>query len=386
MNAQSRIDTERWFRRRGLPMFIEDYSVKEDILTRVFPFMGLVMFAELFLSFGDQWSGGAQLAAFGAGAALVVGAFVGVNLLRRRRPFQLPDDVGVPEVALYLVLPVIPSIIGNTDNPLTAVLRTLGLNAALLIVAFVVTRWGLVPMLRWAASQMILQVGHLSTLALKSLPLVLLFSAFIFLNAEMWQVANDMTSVAFVGIVALVVGIGGAFVLLSVRRIGVDLESFESWSEVTGLLTGTPMATAGVLSPEGPPMVALSRRGRWNLTLRLFVAQSTQILLVSTVTTLFYVLFGVLTVRENTVLQWTTVGELTTGRDWLVELDVLGNTYVFTRQLVVVATFIGLVSGLQFTVQVLTDPSYRRDFAQDMTVGARRALAVRAAYLEALRP
>lgn len=386
MNAQSRIDTERWFRRRGLPMFIEDYSVKEDILTRMFPFMGLVMFAELFLSFGDQWSGGAQLAAFGAGAALVVGAFVGVNLLRRRRPFQLPDDVGAPEVALYLALPVIPSIIGNTDNPLTAVLRTLGLNAALLIVAFVVTRWGLVPMLRWAATQMILQVGHLSTLALKSLPLVLLFSAFIFLNAEMWQVANDMTLLAFVGIVALVVGIGGAFVLLSVRRIGVDLESFESWTEVTELLAGTPMATAGVLSPEGPPMVALSRRGRWNLTLRLFVAQSTQILLVSTVTTLFYVLFGVLTVRENTVLQWTTVGELTTGRDWLVDLDVLGNTYVFTRQLVVVATFIGLVSGLQFTVQVLTDPSYRRDFAQDMTVGARRALAVRAAYLEALRP
>jgi hypothetical protein len=385
MNTQHRMDTERWFRRRGLPMFIEDYSVKEDILTRVFPFMGLVMFAELFLSFGDQWSGGAQLGAFSAGAAMVVGAFVGVNVLRRRRPFQLPDDVGVPEIALYLVLPVIPSIIGNTDNPLTAVLGTLGLNAALLIVAFVVTKWGLVPMVRWAASQMILQVGQLSTLALKSLPLVLLFSAFIFLNAEMWQVANDMTMVAFVGIVALVTGIGGAFVLLSVRRIGLDLGSFESWHDVHDLLAGTPMATATGSAPTGPPVVALSRRGRWNLTLRLFVAQSTQILLVSTVTTLFYVLFGMLTVRETTMLQWTTVGELTRGRDWLVSLDVLGNTYVFTRQLVVVATFIGLVSGLQFTVQVLTDPTYRRDFAQDMIVGARRALAVRAAYLAALR-
>jgi hypothetical protein len=132
-------------------------------------------------------------------------------------------------------------------------------------------------------------------------------------------------------------------------------------------------------------VVALSRRGRWNLTLRLFVAQSTQIVLVSTVTTLFYVLFGILTVRENTMLQWTTASELTQGRDWLVNLDVFGNTYVFTRQLVVVATFIGLVSGLQFTVQVLTDPTYRRDFAEDMTVGARRALAVRAAYLEVLR-
>lgn len=386
MNTQNRVDTERWFRRQGLPMFIEDYSVKEDILTRVFPFMGVVMFAELFLSFGDQWSGVAQLAAFSTGAAMVVGAFVAVNILRRRRPLQLPDDVGFPEIALYLVLPVIPSIIGNTDSPATAVLRTLGINSALLIVAFLVTRWGLVPMVRWAARQMISQVGDLSVLALKSLPLVLLFSAFIFLNAEMWQVANDMTLVAFLGIVGLVAGIGGAFVLVSVRRIGVDLETFESWDDVTELLGGTPMAPETGSGLAGPPVVALSPRGHWNLTLRLFVAQSTQILLVSTVTTLFYVVFGMLTVRENTMLQWTTAGELTRGRDWLVSLDVLGNAYVFTRQLVVVATFIGLVSGLQFTVQVLTDPSYRRDFAEDMTIGARQALAVRAAYLQTLRP
>ena len=120
------------------------------------------------------------------------------------------------------------------------------------------------------------------------------------------------------------------------------------------------------------------------MTLRLFVAQSTQILLVSLVTVAFYVVFGLLVVRETTVLQWTTVGELARGNDWLVRFELFGDGYVFTRQLLVVAGFIGLVAGLQFTVLVLTDTSYRRDFADDMMVSVRRALAVRATYLAAL--
>ena len=388
MSPDIRAATERWFRRRGLPMFIENYSVTEDILTRMFPFMGLVVFAELFLSFGDRWTGWSQLAAFVGGAALVVAGFATVNLLRRRRPLQLPDDVGAAEVALYAVLPVVPSIIGGVDDPLRAALTISAVNLVLLVAAFVVVRWGLVPMSTWAIGQMMSQLTHLAPLALRSLPLVLLFSAFLFLNAEMWQVANDMTPLAFVGVVAMVLGIGGAFVLTAVRRLGVDLASFDDWTQVETLCTGTPLGNGAARCPlpPRPPDACLSRQARWNVTLRLFVAQSTQILLVSMVTVAFYVLFGLLVVRENTVLQWTTAGELTAGDDWLIRLEVLGHGYVFTRQLLVVATFIGLVSGLQFTVQVLTDTSYRHEFADHMTTSVRRAMAVRTRYLAALQP
>jgi len=378
--------TERWFRRRGLPMFIEDYSVTEDILTRMFPFMGLVVFAELFLSFGDRWSGWAQTAAFVGGTALVLGAFAAVNLARHRRPLTLPDTVGAAEVALYVGLPVVPSVIGRADDPVGAAITTVTVNAVLLAIAFVVTRWGLVPMSRWAVGQMISQITHLAPLALKSLPLVLLFSAFLFLNAEMWQVANDMTALAFVGVGTLVLGIGAAFVLTSVRRISIDLACFENWGEVDRLCAGTPIHDIGPMQPDPPmrPEAPLSRQARWNVMLRLFVAQSTQILLVSLVTVVFYVVFGLLVVREDTMLQWTTAGELTRSGDWLLRFEILGHGYVFTRQLLVVASFIGLVSGLQFTVQVLTDTGYRREFAEHMTTSTRRAMAVRARYLASL--
>ncbi|MEY2974344.1 MAG: hypothetical protein RIR49_764 [Actinomycetota bacterium] len=378
-----RTATERWFRHQGLPTFIADYSVTRDVLTRVAPFMGIVVFVELFQVFGDRWKGPAQAAAFAAGLVAMVGIVVLTNLLRRRPPLSLPIEVAWPEIALYLAVPVVPAIIGADGEPAVAATATIVVNLLLLGVAYITVRWGLVSMLRWSVRQMVRQVLGVSRLALKSLPLILLFSAFVFLNAEMWQVANDLTAVALGGITVMIVGIGAAFVAGAVRRMSDDLSGFTHWGEVGDLCVGTPME--GHARAETPTLAAstvdLSRREHTNTTVRLFVALSTQILLVAVVTTVFYVIFGILTVRETTLLQWTTVGELDDGRDWLVRIPIAGSEYLFSRQLLVVSTVIGLVSGLQFTVQVITDREFRDEFIAETTTDLRRAMAVRAAYL-----
>ena len=116
-----------------------------------------------------------------------------------------------------------------------------------------------------------------------------------------------------------------------------------------------------------------------NVSLLLFVAQAIQILLVATVITAFYLMFGLLAVREETLLQWTAASELTSD-DWVQRFSLFGSELVFTRQLVLVSAFIGVVSGLQFAVQLVTDESYREQFASEMTDEIRQALAVRAVY------
>ena len=58
--SPSRQQVERWFIRRGLPHFIEDYSASEDIFTRASPFLALVLFTQLFLLFDPEVSGWAQ--------------------------------------------------------------------------------------------------------------------------------------------------------------------------------------------------------------------------------------------------------------------------------------------------------------------------------------
>ena len=380
-HAVRRDRTERWFVRQGLPNLIDHYSVREDVLTRMFPFLGLIVFLELFLVFGDRWSGVSQAVAFLGGVALMLGAFALVNRFRRRPMWMLPDTVGAPELLLYLVLPVIPTAIGAQDALGENILWLLGINIVILAVGFVLTSWGIIPMMRWSVGQVWAQLNDIANLTMKSLPILLLFSAFIFLNAEMWQVANDFRWPYFLGVLLLVLAIGSAFVMLSVKRITVDLARFSRWHDIRPFCDDTPVEDCVPADDDAPPDTPeLGRRAEWNVALLLFVSQAIQILLVALVITAFYLLFGLLTVREDTLLQWTIESEKISDADWASRWSVFGSQLIFTRQLVVVSAFIGLMSGLQFAVQVVTDESYREEFAEGMTAEVREAMAVRAVY------
>ena len=372
---------ERWFVRRGLPHLIDDYTATDDIFTRMAPFLALVVFLEFFLAFGDRWTGWAQAVAFLGGMAALVGGVALVNRIRGRRPFQLPDDIGAWELALYVLLPIVPTVIGSQGSAVENAVSVVVFNLALLGVGYVVTSWALIPMMRWSVGQMRRQITDVADLAMKSLPTLLVFSAFIFINAEMWQVANDFTLPLFGMVMLLIVGIGAVFVFVSVRRLTVDLARFSAWGDVRPRCAHTPVVDLvpddDEAAPDTPP---LARRAEWNVNLLLFVAQGIQVLLVSLVITAFYVVFGLLTVREATLLQWTTVQDLTYERDWAVDIAILGTDLIFTRQLLLVALFIGMFSGLNFAVQVITDDDYREEFIADMTSEVRDALAVRAVY------
>jgi len=380
-DAIQKDETERWFVRQGLPYLIDHYSVREDVLTRMFPFMGLVVFLELFLVFGDRWDGIAQGLAFLGGVALMLGAFAFVNRMRGRPLRMMPDTVGIPELLLFFVLPAIPTAIGAQDALGENILFIVGLNVVILATGFVLTAWGIIPMLRWSVGQVWAQINDIANLAMKSLPILLIFSAFIFLNAEMWQVAHDFHLAYFFSVLILLLLIGSAFVMLAVRRITVDLARFSRWADVRPFCDDTPVAELVPADDDAPPDApALGRRSEWNVMLLLFVAQAIQILLVALVITAFYLVFGLLTVRGDTLLQWTTALELESGRDWARTWSIFGSELVFTRQLVLVSAFIGMMSGLQFAVQVVTDETYRSDFAEGMTREVREALAVRAVY------
>ena len=359
---------ERWFVRRGLPHLIDDYTATDDIFTRMAPFLAGVVFLEFFLAFGDRWTGWSQAVAFLGGIAALVGGVVLVNRIRGRRSFQLPDDIGVWELALYVVLPIVPTVIGSQGSAADNAISVVAFNLVLLVVGYVVTSWALIPMMRWSFGQVRRQVTDVANLAMKSLPTLLIFSAFIFINAEMWQVANDFTLPLFGMVMLLLVGIGGIFIFVSVRRLTVDLARFSAWGDVRPRCANTPVEEIipadDEPAPDTPPLV---RRAEWNVNLLLFVAQGIQVLLVSLVITTFYVVFGLLTVREETLLQWTTVGELTYERDWAVDIAIFGTDLIFTRQLLLVALFIGMFSGLNFAVQVITDDTYREEFIADMT-------------------
>lgn len=380
-HAEDRERCERWFVRRGLPHLIHDYSVTSDVLTRAAPFLGFVAFVQIFLVFGERWRGWGQAVVFVITASAVAAAFAGINRARGRRAWQLPERVGAVEIVAYLTLGTVFAGIGAQGSVIVDAASVFVANLVVLVIAYLVTSWGLVPMTRWSTVQFIRQVGNVAVLFARSMPVLLLFSAFIFLNGEVWQVANDFT-LPFYGVTAaILILVGGSFVILSVRRLTVDLARFTAWSDIRPHCADTPVEAAVPGDDEpAPDHPDLSRRERLNVNLLLFVAQSIQIALVSLIVCVFYLVFGLFAVREKTILQWTTVSELTEPADWVVRYSLLGDQVVVSRQLLLVAGFIGLVSGLQFAVSVLTDAGYRSELAQDMTEEIRAALAVRAVY------
>ena len=381
MTSVERTATERWFVSKGLPHAIEDYSATEDVFTRAAPFLGAIFFLEVFFSFDDRFDGWRQALVFVAAVGILLAAVALVNRVRGRRPFQLPDQVGTIELGLFVFVPAVLPVLFS-DEPGTRFMVIVGINLVLLAVTYVVTSYGLLPMIRFGAQQLTSRIGRLGQLVARGLPLLLLFTTFVFLNAEMWQVASDFDAVFYAIALGFLVLTAVGFVALRAPRVVSELEAFSSWAEVSrcAARTDAPIrrrtptnADAAVTTPP------LERTDRVNLSLLVIIAQMVQVVLVALVIGLFYVGFGLLAVRRATIDQWTTAEV-----DPLATFDLFGAEVIVTWEHFAVAGFIAVFSALQFAVSMLTDATYREEFYEDVTDEIRDVLAVRALYHDGL--
>lgn len=109
----------------------------------------------------------------------------------------------------------------------------------------------------------------------RALPFVLVFSAFLFLNAELWQVANDFTPLAFWISVGLLVAVAGAFIALRIPREIAEIARFESWEGgVCGLAdrAGSPLTSLDAGAMRGRCDPPLTRTDRLSVGLVGFLA------------------------------------------------------------------------------------------------------------------
>jgi hypothetical protein len=371
--------TERWFVRRGLPHFIEDYRATTDVWTRAAPFLTLVFLAELSFSLDEDREGWSELLPIVGGAAILLVGVVVVNRLRGRRPLQRPDRVGTPELTLFVLGPALLPAFFSKDH-LTDSAGAIALNLVILAVTFAVTSYGLVPMTRWATGQMFRQLADVADLMVRSLPLLLLFATFLFLTAEIWQIASQLEAPFGLMLLGMLFLAGTTFLVLRQRREVDRVASFRTWAEARECAGDTPVSRVPqaelVESPAPPP---LSRRARINVRLVMVFSQGVQIALVALVIGLFYVAFGLVAVREPTMESW--VGG---GLDVIARQEVFGVEVVLTWDLIRVAGLVAAFSALQFTFSALTDQTYREEFFDGMLTEMREALAVRAIYLQAL--
>lgn len=341
---------ERRFRKAGLPLLIEDYSATEDVFTRAFPLLAFLFVISLLGAVNLDWGTLANVGAVAGGMALMVAGVGALNRARGRPFFSIPRRVGVPELAVWVLLPaLLPLVFGGQLGSAAA---TVGGNLLTLGLIYVVVALGLISILRWTSMRMFGQLATSLVLLTRAIPLLLFFSLVLFLTEEMWRLFSSMPDPFLALVGALFVGVGGAFLLFrlprEVRRLEEDADAGQ----------------------------ALRRRQRFNVGLVMFVSQALQVLVVSVGVGAFFVLFGVLAVGPELQTQWTQEPV-----NVLMTVDIFGETARLTEEILRVAGGIAAFTGLYYAIAVLTEETYRQEFLTELTGEMRETFRARSDYL-----
>ena len=376
LTAEQRHDIERWFIRRGVPHFAVLYEKRADTLTRAIPIL-IVAYLLGGLNSLDlaNWSAGRNAMAAVVTLAVMVFGWSITNLALRRPFWSIPTRVGPPELVTFVVGPAIPSaIFGQWIDAIQATVE----GAFVLLVIWVGVSNAVVPLTLWAVRSTTGQIGLVWNLLVRALPLLLLFTTFLFINAEVWQMAGLLYGWPYPVVIGIFFVLGSVFVLSRVPRIIAGLADFGTWSEVRLLLEDSP-AHGIDLPAVGDPPENLSLRERVDLYLLTTFNQAVQITLVALSMFGFFVLLGFLAIPLGTQIAWIGV-DSADSINILATVNAGGRELVLSEPLLRVAGFLGAFVGMYFTVVLTTDATYRDEFAEDTAPSTRQLLAVRMAY------
>lgn len=366
---------EEWLVERGVPHLVEprEGSSIRGVFGRALPLL-VAAYVLLGLNALDlrHWSLARNLTAAAGVVAILIAAWVVSNRLRGATAFASPTRIDARELVLFLIGPMLPSLaFGQVGDAA----QTLAMALVLLAAIYVWSSYGVGALVRWGVRRGSGQLSALGPLVAKALPLLLLFNTFLFVNAEVWEVAGTLSGAPYVIVVLTFFVLGATFVLTRVPSYIRAENAFADWDEVAATLPGTPAAAVG-LPVSGDPTTPLRLRQRVNVGLIVVFGQAIQITLVAVALVAFFVLFGFLAITEETVAAWTGIPDVHT----FAHATLGGRSLVLSEPLLRVSVFLGTFSGMYFTVVLSTDETYRVEFADDVGPEIHQILGVRAAY------
>jgi hypothetical protein len=225
--------------------------------------------------------------------------------------------------------------------------------------------------LRWAVRKTLSSLGPMIPLVARALPMLMLFITFLFINAEVWEVAARLSG----GVMwTAVLGFAAAAVGFLLSRLPEELDAFIADldpSRIEEACAATPFAAwahdVGEPGSTAAHVAVPSRLERANLILVLLAAQAIQVLLLSVAVFVFFIGFGIVAIPDEVAGNW-------------VGTDPTTAVGAISWELVRVSVFLAAFSGLYFAVYAVTDEAYRRQFFTDVTDELRTAVSTRFVY------
>jgi hypothetical protein len=325
---------EAWFRRRGLPWFIDSVDARVRAL------------------------------------------------LRRRWLWILLVVVAVVAVATSAVSHLV------TDDWPSAVLIGLAAGMAILL-AYAGGPLRVAVIARWAARRALAELDLMLPLVTRALPLLLLFMTFLFINTEVWQVASALRSTRLPVVALVFSAVGVAFLLTRLPQEVREVQETAAGEGIAEACRGTPLEQRALtlaesrLGPDGSsvPDEPLTGTQRANLLLMLLVMQTLQVFLLVFAVFAFFIVFGLLAIHSTVVESW--IGHPPSPVVW--HLGFGSVRLPVSWELVRVSVFLSSFAGLYFTVYAVTDANYRNQFFGELSRGLEQAVGVREVYRVLLR-
>lgn len=242
---------------------------------------------------------------------------------------------------------------------------------------------GLGSMARWAAAQTVRELPSLIPMVAKVLPMVMLAVLFLFVNAEIWKVADSLSFGRTFAVIAVLAGLALVLLTTSIveksrRILGArrhqEPDSHDEAREREMVeQAGGPwpeMLEEADATGEEPP--ALGRAEWLNFAVVPVMIQFIQSALFSLLVFVFFVAFGYLAIPDDASASWINHQP--------AALVVSGVSFPVKAVLVKVSMVIGVFTGLSFAASSTSDPAYRQDFLDPVLGRLRRGVVLRHVY------
>lgn len=365
---------EAYLQRSGLPHLQADYDPREDTLTRLRPYLVVLFVLSLALVLRPDWPWWARTLGVAAGLLIAL-AGLGVANVARGRPVRArPERVGFVETLVFVLAPAAADLV--LGDELGRVLLIAAGSLAVAAVLYVLTALGVIAVLVDVGRASAAGLLHTFGVALRALPPVLAVLLFLFLAAEVWQAFGLVEGWRFGAVLTLFALLGIGFLLTALRRERAELAAPVPGESLASLAATTPAAGL-VERGVSPATPALGRLASVNVTVALVVAVGARVVAVGAAVATFFLVFGLLLIREDVVASWTAAPPHV-----LVRLPF--SDVVLTEQHVRVSVLLGGFAALYFCVVSLTDSRNREQFLDDVLDRLAAVMAAWAYYRGAL--
>ena len=371
-----RSDVEAWFVRRGVPQLVDDYTSERSMDARARPFVVVWLVGGSFLWWGTKPDAPIWVNVAG-GLVVLVSMGVGVAGLRKLRGHvKWWEDRRLEVWDTFLLAPLIavPSALIEGSWGLGV---SNGLNALLgMAVIYLVIGFGLGEIAWWSAKRLSQELARITGLLARTLPILLILVLFLLFAAELWEAAHLLSVQELFAMVLL---LGAIAALLVLTTFSSELRAFRgsTTEQLRSSVTGTPAAPlAAVVSTVSVPKLRLLQR--LNLSVLVVLAQLIQSAFVAFTVALFLAAFGLIALPAS--LQELWIGESVTG---LASFELLGESRILSRELLIASCLLGGVVGLYFTGLAVTDSAYRNAHFQRIVDEVRQLLSAHAFYVAA---